>query len=270
MTFAFLSACVEGGYYPQPSLPQIPQYDRLVKHNAYVPQALHTETYAEYSIPEESVSYSLSYNDYNYLKQYQNGQQNHVSSDLHSTLAKKLPCHRYHLSYNNLVGEGIHLDHVTDTHDNIDNFVNTQSLVDVPTVEPVIKKHIYFHMPPPDLEERRPVIHPKHPPKKTYNILFIKVPSQDSIYANNIQELLRNRFATEEKTLIYVLVKKPEEQTVLLPNPVKTSEHEVFYVKYKGEPDNVASEINDGLDLDVDSGETTLLNPGLANGHFQE
>lgn len=72
-----------------------------------------------------------------------------------------------------------------------------------------VRKDIYLHVPPPDFDE--PAIAPNVvvPPsvnQKHYKILFIKAPSFKqpaiSIPAPAPQD--------EEKTLVYVLVKKPE------------------------------------------------------------
>ncbi|XP_038216638.1 uncharacterized protein LOC119835729 [Zerene cesonia] len=108
---------------------------------------------------------------------------------------------------------------------------------------PVITKHIYFHVPPPDVEEVQRIPSPP-PPKKTYKILFIKLPAQASASnANQLQSSLRAAAPIEEKTLIYVLVKKPEEQQVIVTNPPKLSEHEVLFVNYRDNPITETEEI---------------------------
>ncbi|CAK1554071.1 unnamed protein product [Leptosia nina] len=89
---------------------------------------------------------------------------------------------------------------------------------------PVVTKHIYFHVPPTDTEEYVRVTPPQ--PRKAYKILFITLPTQK-------QNTIANR--KEEKTLIYVLVQKPEDGH-FLQQPPKLSEHEVVFVKYRGRP----------------------------------
>ncbi|KAI8430815.1 hypothetical protein MSG28_000970 [Choristoneura fumiferana] len=106
---------------------------------------------------------------------------------------------------------------------------------------PVITKHIYFHLPPADdSAAAAPVT--ATPPKKTYNIIFIKLPSLKSASAAQLQQLINEQAAIENKTLIYVLVRKPETQ----PTQPITSKPEVFFVKYK-DPRNVAQQVNTGV-----------------------
>lgn len=142
-----------------------------------------------------------------------------------------------------------------------------------PPVTPIIHKHIYFHVPPPEIEEPERVTPPPPPPKKNYKILFIKVPSQES--KSNLIRLQQqieqmNQAAVEEKTLIYVLVKKPEEpEPVVLPEP-KPSEHQVYFVRYGGNPFDIASQVNDEL---VNTGaikSIVPLEPGLVNGQLKK
>ena len=83
----------------------------------------------------------------------------------------------------------------------------------VPPQQAVIHKHVYVHVPPPE----PPVYGPprSHPPPPPY----IPPPSQD-----------------EQKTLIYVLVKKPEpEPEIHIPTPPPTppSKPEVYFIRYR-------------------------------------
>lgn len=73
---------------------------------------------------------------------------------------------------------------------------------------PVIHKHVYVHVPPPEPQAprlRRPVA-PPPPPQKHYKIIFIKAPTPPPPEVPEIPQLPQ----TETKTLVYVLVKKPE------------------------------------------------------------
>lgn len=128
------------------------------------------------------------------------------------------------------------------------------------SVQPIITKHIYFHVPPPDVEASVAPAPIKR--KKSYNIVFIKVPSQQPRYYTNSHGFATNPYANvEEKTLIYVLVKKPndlsQERAKSPPN------HEVYYVKYKDNVNGAGTQINNQL-----SGVSSLqsLRPGLVNG----
>lgn len=141
---------------------------------------------------------------------------------------------------------------------------------------PVVTKHIYFHVPPADVEEHSvssPA--PSGPPKKIYNILFIKVPAHQTANTVQLQQILANQQnLIEDKTLIYVLVKKPEPQPVpQVPITPVNSPHEVFYVKYKGDGSEAAAQINDQL-AHLDGGviagaplHSSQLQPGLVNSH---
>ncbi|XP_075153512.1 tweedleE [Haematobia irritans] len=102
-----------------------------------------------------------------------------------------------------------------------------------PQQAPVIHKHVYVHVPPPEPEyqaPRKPIVVP--PPQKHYKIVFIKAPSPPAPTAPIIPALPQ----TEEKTLVYVLVKKPEEQPdIVIPTPAPTqpSKPEVYFIRYK-------------------------------------
>lgn len=90
-------------------------------------------------------------------------------------------------------------------------------------------------MPPQEQEEPfvppAPVVnHQKH-----YKIIFIKAPSppQQVFHAQPAQSI------SEEKTLVYVLVKKPEAPEIRFaqPQPVTPSKPEVYFIRYKTEKD---------------------------------
>lgn len=104
-----------------------------------------------------------------------------------------------------------------------------------PQQNPVIHKHVYVHVPPPEAPEYKP---PKHvpipsPPQKHYKIVFIKAPTPPTPTAPALPPLPQ---PDEEKTLIYVLVKKPEEAPdVVIPTqpPTQPSKPEVYFIRYK-------------------------------------
>ncbi|XP_014370051.2 uncharacterized protein LOC106720025 [Papilio machaon] len=139
-------------------------------------------------------------------------------------------------------------------------------------VEPVIHKHIYFHVPPPDIEE--PVLQRlPEPTKKIYKIIFIKVPTQESSNNARIQQAINNQVnqnsAVSEKTLIYVLVKKPEPVQILPPPPPTPSQHEVLFVNYRGKQNSaplpIASDLFQGSSV---LSQTENLRLGLVNGQL--
>lgn len=126
-----------------------------------------------------------------------------------------------------------------------------------------VEKHIYVHVPPDDLEEHgHQHIQQNSPlsqPKKHYKIIFIKAPNQQP--STNIYTKLAQQQATEEKTLVYVLVKKPDEPTIQdiqqIQSTYKPSKPEVYFIKYK------TRENPEGV------GHTNVDDVDLTNGHFQ-
>lgn len=98
---------------------------------------------------------------------------------------------------------------------------------------PIIHKHVYVHVAPEEPEEHRARVQPVlPPPTKHYKIIFVKTPSPPSYSAPVIPLQQQN----EEKTLVYVLVKKPEDQPdIVVPTAAATppSKPEVFFIKYK-------------------------------------
>jgi hypothetical protein len=70
-------------------------------------------------------------------------------------------------------------------------------------------------------------------PRKHYKIIFIKAPSAPSL----TQQIAAAQAQSQEKTLIYVLVKKPEDISFGPgPQPVPelpVSKPEVYFIKYK-------------------------------------
>ncbi|CAG4984880.1 unnamed protein product [Parnassius apollo] len=135
-------------------------------------------------------------------------------------------------------------------------------------VEPIVTKDIYFHVPPPDIEEI-PVYRPPVPPKKIYKIIFIKVPNQESANTIQLRQAFYNRIApVEDKTLIYVLVKRPEPVQVLpLPPKPVPSEHEVFFVNYRAQKISAPlPEHGNLLQENTDLNVGPILQPGLVNG----
>lgn len=78
-----------------------------------------------------------------------------------------------------------------------------------PIVTSTIHKHVYVHVPPVDHEElaeqrqsAQIINHQKH-----YKIIFIKAPTSPSV---SQQFLHQHQNINEEKTIVYVLVKKPD------------------------------------------------------------
>lgn len=97
----------------------------------------------------------------------------------------------------------------------------------------IVQKHIYVHVPPPDDEQEiRQQQQIAQTPRKHYKIIFIKAPSAPSI----TQQAIAAQAQSQEKTLIYVLVKKPEEISFDAPAAqpaLAPTKPEVYFIKYK-------------------------------------
>lgn len=97
----------------------------------------------------------------------------------------------------------------------------------------LVTKNVYVHVPPPEQTEFVPSRVIDVPvPKKHYKIIFIKAPTAPTPTVPVIPEQPQDI----HKTLVYVLVKKPEEAApVELPvaEPTEPSKPEVFFIKYK-------------------------------------
>ncbi|XP_053953160.1 uncharacterized protein LOC128859989 [Anastrepha ludens] len=98
-----------------------------------------------------------------------------------------------------------------------------------------VHKHVYVHVPPKDFEEEDVIeTRVRHAPaakQKHYKIVFIKAPAPPAIRPPVVPPAPQN----EEKTLIYVLHKKPEAvKDIVIPaaEPTKPSKPEVYFIKY--------------------------------------
>ncbi|KFB39397.1 hypothetical protein ZHAS_00006825 [Anopheles sinensis] len=137
----------------------------------------------------------------------------------------------------------------------------------------IIQKHIYVHVPPPEPEEvrvQRPI--QLAAPQKHYKIIFIKAPSAPAYQAPQIPLQPQN----EEKTLVYVLVKKPDEQQdIVIPTPAPTqpSKPEVYFIKYKTQKESSGGASSGGYASgggfvgDLSGGAGSVLGGGDLGGH---
>lgn len=103
------------------------------------------------------------------------------------------------------------------------------------TPSPIIHKHVYVHVPPPEPEYTTPRRPPDpQPVHKHYRIIFIKTPTQPVPTLPTMPELP----LSEEKTIVYVLVRKPDNlPEIVMPTPASTSpsKPEVYFIRYKTE-----------------------------------
>lgn len=100
-------------------------------------------------------------------------------------------------------------------------------------LKPEVRKHVYFYEGPEEKITHTQRVHvPVVAPKKNYKIIFIKAPT----YASASAPIIPAQQQDEEKTLVYVLVKKPEapaDITVQAPAPTQPTKPEVYFIKYK-------------------------------------
>jgi len=106
---------------------------------------------------------------------------------------------------------------------------------------PIVSKHVYVHVAPEEPEQQRParIIAPSQP-RKHYKIVFIKAPTPATPQGAQIQLPQQD----EEKTLIYVLSKKQEEQAeinIQQAAPTTPSKPEVYFIRYKTQKEQAPS-----------------------------
>lgn len=104
------------------------------------------------------------------------------------------------------------------------------------TPAPVIHKHIYVHVPPsePDYPAATRPLSEVQPAQKHYRIIFIKAPIQAIPTLPPLLPAPEN----EEKTIVYVLVRRPDDAPeVVVPTPAPTipSKPEVYFIRYRTE-----------------------------------
>lgn len=98
----------------------------------------------------------------------------------------------------------------------------------LPVKQTLVTKNVYVHIPPQEYPEHAPVQQDVEQVRKHYKIVFIKAPIPPTPKPVKLPP------QDEHKTLVYVLVKKPEaERQVETPATTEASRPEVFFIKYK-------------------------------------
>jgi len=109
-----------------------------------------------------------------------------------------------------------------------------QSYQSVQQLPPIITKHFYVHAAPEDPEEQAgPRFVQVGRARKNYKVIFIKAPTYGSS-----QQIIPVLPQNEEKTIVYVLSKKPLlNQEVQVPEQPVTepTKPDVFFIKYKNQ-----------------------------------
>lgn len=124
-----------------------------------------------------------------------------------------------------------------------DNFLQTN------LQQTELSKHLYFYTAPEEHEVIRPRInYLSGPGRRNVKIIFIKAPSSTIGGPITIPALPQN----EEKTVVYVLVKKQDEQALInveTAQASKPTKPEVFFIKYKTqkEAEDAVSQVQNGI-----------------------
>nr|XP_014090606.1 vacuolar protein-sorting-associated protein 36 [Bactrocera oleae] len=134
-----------------------------------------------------------------------------------------------------------------------------------PAPSSLVTKDIYVHVAPEEHEEhyQRPVL-PPPPPRKHYRIVFIKAPSPKPSAA----ALRINQAPTEEKTIIYVLTRKPDpldlEAAYQEAAPKQPSKPEVYFIKYRTQEEAQHAQRTIQEQYDQLGGTTQVSDEGIA------
>ncbi|CAL8122789.1 unnamed protein product [Orchesella dallaii] len=121
---------------------------------------------------------------------------------------------------------------------------------------PKVFRHISLFVAPQEPEQNRVrTIQTQGNPDKHVNVIFIKAPSQSN--SQQTEVILPEQ--PEQKTLVYVLVKRPEAAgnnvRVRGPSPTKPSAPEVYFIKYKdGNGNAAAGELSGQIQNSVSGG----------------
>ncbi|TMW47260.1 hypothetical protein DOY81_007659 [Sarcophaga bullata] len=138
-----------------------------------------------------------------------------------------------------------------------------------PQQQVIVSKEIYIHSAPEETEiiGEQPGIEASIPIRKNYRIVFIKAPAQN--LQLNLEALKRAQAANEERTVIYVLSKKPDlaniqNQLVNVQSEQKTSKPEVFFIKYKTQEEASRAQQEIQAQYDALGGFTRISDEGIA------
>ncbi|XP_016973935.1 uncharacterized protein DDB_G0285291 [Drosophila rhopaloa] len=133
----------------------------------------------------------------------------------------------------------------------------------------IVTKDIYIHSAPEETEELRqdePQLE-SVPIRKNYRIVFIKAPSQNLKYT--AAALKRAQSSNEEKTVIYVLSKKPDlteiqQQLQVTQSEAKVHKPEVYFIKYKTQEEAQRAQQEIQAQYDALGGATHISDEGVA------
>nr|XP_014090605.1 alpha/beta-gliadin A-V [Bactrocera oleae] len=132
----------------------------------------------------------------------------------------------------------------------------------------IITKDIYIHSAPDDQEETLLGQQLDNAPvRKNYRIVFIKAPTHNIKLAGAALKHAQN--ANEEKTVIYVLSKKPDltevqQQLQQAQGEQKTHKPEVYFIKYKTQEEAQRAQQEIQAQYDALGGSTHISDEGIA------
>lgn len=129
--------------------------------------------------------------------------------------------------------------------------------------KPLITKTIFIHAAPEETEEDIDQDQLAQQPRKHYNVIFVKAPSQTSkATALNLVKGLK-----EEKTVVYVLSKKTtaaDLQDAIADTPRHINKPEVFFIKYRTPEEAANAQKQILTQYDSLGGSTTIVDEGIA------
>ncbi|XP_065358781.1 uncharacterized protein LOC135952700 [Calliphora vicina] len=137
-----------------------------------------------------------------------------------------------------------------------------------PQQQTIVSKDIYIHSAPEETEEIGNDLGVEAGPlRKNYRIVFIKAPSQN--LKLNLDSLKRAQASNEEKTVIYVLSKKPDlaniqSQLSAVQTEQKAHKPEVYFIKYKTQEEANRAQQEIQAQYDALGGSTRISDEGIA------
>lgn len=132
----------------------------------------------------------------------------------------------------------------------------------------IVTKDIYIHSAPDDTEELQSAPQLDNTPiRKNYRIVFIKAPTQNLKHTAAV--LKRAQASNEEKTVIYVLSKKPDINEIhqhlqLAQTEPKVHKPEVYFIKYKTSEEAQRAQQEIQAQYDALGGATHISDEGVA------
>ncbi|XP_017081778.1 uncharacterized protein LOC108115041 [Drosophila eugracilis] len=133
----------------------------------------------------------------------------------------------------------------------------------------IVTKDIYIHSAPEETDEflQEEQHLEKLPIRKNYRIVFIKAPFQNPKYT--AAALKHAQSSNEEKTVIYVLSKKPDiteiqQQLQVSQSDVKVHKPEVYFIKYKTQEEAQRAQQEIQAQYDALGGATHITDEGVA------